>query len=301
MATGRPRGWIDWTPRGDNKVRLAATLEVLDTYCDHLPLTIRQIYYRLVTMDVIPKTEKGYKNLCELLNRARRARVIPMSAIRDDGPSQLAPASYADADQFVDYRILNPLRGGMIQFDRQAGQDYPLAVWCEAAGMMPMLRTVAHEYGVPVYSSGGFDSLTFKHDMAMKLAGKTVLHVGDYDPSGVHMFSSLEEDVMAFNAADRDSEWNFDLGGEWSDIEFVRLAVLGPHIEEYALPTAPPKASDKRAFNDDRTVQAEAFPPDQLLALLEEGMLRYIDLSVYEEALAREEVIVAELLERFEQ
>jgi hypothetical protein len=51
-------------------------------YKDYLPLTIRQIFYRLVGTEVIGKSEKEYANLCELLNRARRARLISMIHLR---------------------------------------------------------------------------------------------------------------------------------------------------------------------------------------------------------------------------
>ena len=59
--------------------------EVLVTYAEHLPLTLRQIFYRLVARYGYEKTERAYKRLGNLLNMARRARRIDMDAIRDDG------------------------------------------------------------------------------------------------------------------------------------------------------------------------------------------------------------------------
>jgi hypothetical protein len=41
------------------------------------------MFYRLVARCLYEKTERAYKNLAELSNKARRARRIPMSAIRD--------------------------------------------------------------------------------------------------------------------------------------------------------------------------------------------------------------------------
>jgi len=53
-----------------------------------------------------------------------------------------------------------------------------------------------------VISGGGFDNLTAKQDLAQEIAKRNrpvrLLHVGDYDPSGVHLFSSLDEDVRGF-------------------------------------------------------------------------------------------------------
>jgi hypothetical protein len=68
---------------------------------DYLPLTIRQIFYRLVGVHDYEKTERGYKRLCEHLNRARRARIVAMDAIRDDSGAILAPVTWHDAAEFL--------------------------------------------------------------------------------------------------------------------------------------------------------------------------------------------------------
>ena len=105
------------------------------------------------------------------------------------------------------------------RIDRQQGQDSRLVVWCDAQGMTQQLETVADPYSVPVYSSGGFDSLTVKHMVAQEFAEMgwvKVLHIGDHDPSGVHVYGSLDEDVRAFIR---------ELGGE---AEFERLALACP-------------------------------------------------------------------------
>jgi hypothetical protein len=43
----RPRGFADWRPQRPTVERLAAIREILDEYQDYLPLTIRQVFYRL--------------------------------------------------------------------------------------------------------------------------------------------------------------------------------------------------------------------------------------------------------------
>jgi hypothetical protein len=44
----RPRGFADWSPRPDTMALLDTVRSVLDEYADYLPLTVRQIFYRLV-------------------------------------------------------------------------------------------------------------------------------------------------------------------------------------------------------------------------------------------------------------
>jgi hypothetical protein len=87
----RVRGFADWTPRKETIALLARVDAVLGGYQDHLPLTLRQIFYRLVGAHGYEKTERAYERLGEHLVRARRVRLIPMNAIRDDGGITCAP------------------------------------------------------------------------------------------------------------------------------------------------------------------------------------------------------------------
>jgi len=101
-----------------------------------------------------------------------------------------------------------------------------------------------------------------------------VLHIGDYDPSGVTIFTSLAEDVSAFAKAD------FGV-----NISFERIAVLPEHIDEYNLPTSPPKKTDvRRQFTDDRTTQCEALKPETLKRILLSAIHRHIDEGVFDAA-----------------
>ncbi len=107
-----------------------------------------------------------------------------------------------------------------------------------------------------------------------------MLHIGDYDPSGVALFEAAAEDVSAMCR---------DLDGDAAAPEFVRIGVLEEHIASYGLETAPPKKSDKRsAFTDTRTVQAEAFAPDQLQELVRAAIAERLDFELYDQVLERE-------------
>jgi hypothetical protein len=189
----RPRGFADWKPRAATLQTLLAVKQVLEEYADYLPLTIRQIFYRLLATEVIDKTDKSYSRLCELMSRARRAQMIQMDVIRDDGTTVRMAHDFKTESQVLEY--LASFATGT-RMDLQRGQPVRLELWCEAAGMVPQLERVAHQYGVSVISSGGFDSLTAKYDRAEYYANDgitLVLHLGDYDPSGVHIFYSLGE------------------------------------------------------------------------------------------------------------
>src|SRR5215468_7637090 len=96
----RVRGFAPWAPRGATAQLLDQVRAVLGEYEDYLPLTIRQIFYRLVGAHQYDKTEQAYERLCEHLNRARRARLISMDVIRDDGGVVEEPDCWTGAAQF---------------------------------------------------------------------------------------------------------------------------------------------------------------------------------------------------------
>ena len=154
----RPRGYIEWQPRNKAVIeRVEWVQQVLVTYAAHLPLTTRQIFYALVGQHGYAKTEQAYENLCETLVKARRARIIDFAAIRDDGVSVMVERAYDGIDDFHDE---TSRRARNYRRDRQHGQDYRIELWCEASGMMPQLHRVASSFSIPVYSCGGFSSLS---------------------------------------------------------------------------------------------------------------------------------------------
>lgn len=281
---GRPRGFIEWNPQAKTRALIEQVQGVLEEYRNHLPLTLRQVFYRLVGAHGYDKTENAYGRLCEHMNLARRARLIDFSAIRDDGFSGAVAIGW-ESPESVKRSIRHTAEGYVT--NRQRGQPTRLVVWCEAQGMRPQLARVGRPYSVPVLSSGGFDSVTAKHNIAARfseLGSVRVLHVGDHDPSGVHIFGSLDEDVRAF------------IGEFGGDTEFIRLAVTPDHIARYDLPTAPPKATDRRAFSGE-TVQAEALPPDVLISILDEAIRENLDMAIYRQAVEIEREERAALLD----
>jgi hypothetical protein len=263
---------------------------VLAEYREHLPLTIRQIFYRLVGKYGYGKTELAYNRLAEHLNRARRAELVDFGHIRDDGVTCDAPGGFGSVKNFW-WNV--ECWAEDFQLHRLAGQDLQVEVWVEAAGMVPQIARVAHPYGIPVYSSGGFNSTTAKYEAAKRLEDEdaVVLHVGDLDPSGVAMFDSLEDDIQAFLR-------DLSSGG---CVRFERVVLTPEQMERYALPTAPPKKTDPRSNYQGETAQAEALPPDILAEEVRAAILEHIDEDVWRETVEREEQERAALVKQIKE
>jgi hypothetical protein len=278
-SRARPRGFAPWKPQDAAAVLLAAVAAVLDEYRAYWPLTIRQIFYRLVGLEVIDKTEAAYLRLRVNMTRARRAGIVPWEAIRDDGAVTAGRHGWSSPATF--WEAVRRVAGGY-GADLTADQPAHVEVWVEAAGMVPMLARIAGRLDVLVYSGGGFSSVTWTHDTAERIArhgarcpdGAVVVLVGDLDPSGQAIGDAAAGDVVAF----------LDQLAPGLHVRFVRAAVTEAQVFEHQLPTAPQKPTDRRGATMAETVQAEALPPDVLVAELDHVLDRVVDLDVAEAA-----------------
>jgi hypothetical protein len=263
----RPKGYTPWQPRKETQAILAQVDEVLHEYRAHLPLTVRQIFYRMVGAFGYPKIEQSYERLGNYLVRARRTKLVPFEAIRDDSASVMDHLHFDGEEDF--YAYVHDLGRNYTQ-DKLAGQRVAIRVHCEAEGMVPQLHDALEPYSVPVYSCSGFDSLTARRQLAKWFhdayvyRGKVpvMLHLGDYDPDGESIFDSLVGDVAAFL---EDDAPHLLETYPWSTL-FKRVVLAEQQMRLYGLPTAPPKKSSSRTkrWTGEATCQLEALPPDRL-------------------------------------
>ena len=282
--TERVKGFAAWKPQAKTTARLAPVLDVLEEQRDYWPITNRQLFYACVGRELIAKTEDGYDQLCEWMNRGRRSGLVPWSAIRDDGETEILPLTSG-------WRSWTPemeetrLRQRRLTWsrDRMFGQPVYVEVWTEAAGMAAQVARHLEGYHVPVYSAGGFGSVTAKHQAHRRYVGDgrpvIVLHVGDHDPSGLSIMESARKDIVQFC---------LDAGQPDAVPTFIRPAVTPEQIVELGLPTAPPKKTDKRGEFQGETVQCEAIPPGTLLEIIEDALRSVIDLDILDNIAASE-------------
>jgi hypothetical protein len=289
----RTKGYAPWRPHKKTARLILQVKKILKEYEDHLPLTNRQIFYRLVAAYGYPKTENFAKNLNDHLTRARRAKQIPFENIRDDGISVMDHAHYADENAF--YKHIHD-ESKAYKRDKLARQGLDIRVYCEAAGMMPQLERVCEPYSIPVYSCSGFDSVSGKYELkescwrAFVYKGRrsVILHLGDHDPSGESIFNDgLVQDIHAFLAEDVPHKDPREVA------DFERVALTAEQVARFNLETTPPKPTDSRTANwkgaATGACQLEALPPDTLAELLEAAIRRRLDMSIYAEDLKAEE------------
>jgi hypothetical protein len=283
-ALDATRGYLeDWRPHKKTRVMLSRVQDVLEEYREQLPLTNRQIYYRMIGRFGYPKGEKFERSLYGLLDNARRAEEIPFSWIRDDGIMSCGGFWYGGVQHF----FRNEWRASQdYKRDVQDEQEVRLQVWCEAAGMIPQLRRIADPHSIPVFSCGGFNSLTAVRqivDDCMSYDRNVLLHLGDCDPSGYSIFQAVYEDVSAFLEEDAPGV----------EFEAERVALTFDQIEEFDLEKDEIKTDDARSRiwrerGITHKVEIEALAPDQVAKLLTEAIERHIDEDALEQARRKE-------------
>ena len=133
----------------------------------------------------------------EVLALARRALIIPEKWVADArAPHPIGGAYWADIDDYAETVVES------FELDPQGAQPVYVEILCEAEDLAPRLARIAGEFGVTVYSGGGFDGLKAKRlcgERAVRRSVPTViLHVGDYDKHGLAIYDAAAEDALAW-------------------------------------------------------------------------------------------------------
>lgn len=227
------------------------------------PMTLRQLFYRLVTAGVIEKTEAEYKTTAgRLLIEMRLDGDVPFDWVADSTRWMRKPTTYDS--------LQDALASTARYYRRAIWRDLPayVEVWCEKDALAGVLYEETATYDVPLMVSKGYASLTYLHEAAQAIIAQqkpTFLYqFGDHDPAGVDIPRNIEARLRQF-APD-------------AEIHFERVAVQSEQIAAWGLPTRPTKSQDTRArkFEGD-SVEVDAIPPTQLRQLVRDCIGRHVD------------------------
>jgi hypothetical protein len=196
-------------------------------------LSLRQLYYQFVARDIIPNTERSYKNLGDLISKARMAGKIDWLAIEDRGRNLSSWLIEEDEQE-----VLDGIENGLA-LDYWARQNTYVEVWVEKDALSSVISRPCEQRRVPYLACKGYLSsseawVAGRRFRRMAAHGRRciLIHLGDHDPSGIDMT--------------RDNSLRVDLfSGE--DVEIRRIALNMDQIEQYNPPPNPAKLTDKRA------------------------------------------------------
>lgn len=275
-----------------NKGRLEIINSIISEYQkDGYILTLRQLYYQLVSRDVIPNKKTEYAKLSILLKEGRMAGIVDWAAIEDRLRVPKSPASFDSPEDILQAAI------GQYALPRQKGQDTYMEVWVEKDALSGVLSRVTSKYHVPIMVNRGYSSASAMFDsyQRFKSASKyrnqqvKVIYLGDFDPSGVDMIRDIDDRISEFISGDDDYA---NKSGFRFSIESI--ALTRKQIKFYNPPPNPAKITDPRAKDyiakyGPTSWEVDALPPDVLNKLLDEAIRNHMQEDLYDEIVGRED------------
>lgn len=181
-------------------------------------LTLRQLYYQLVSRDIIPNHDKVYKKISSIKDDVVYSGLVDWNVFEDRGRKPVmaySEESVADALQ----RTLDSYK-----LDRQKDQPVHIEVWTEKDAISAILRKVTMPLTISLVINKGYSSSTAMYDAYKRFVemielGKkvTILYFGDHDPSGIDMIRDIEDRLMFFllRGERQQSHWMRKRIDEW--------------------------------------------------------------------------------------
>lgn len=230
---------------------------------EYWPMTIRQVYYQLVSQQIIPNSLKSYKSIGNALVIARQEGLINWQCIEDRLRRPRTVSMWDDLQDFAE------TARDQYRRDVWASQEYHIECWLEKDALSGIFEQILEPYGVTLNVGRGYDGWTSIYKAAERYGnGKNtiILYFGDFDPSGEDMVRSLAERLEFFRARPK----------------IIKLALTYDDIEAYNLPSDFAKKSDTRHKGfikkyGDVSVELDALPINILKERIIEGVESYIN------------------------
>ncbi len=248
-------------------------------------LTLRQLYYQLVSANIVPNTERSYKNLGALISKARLAGLVDWAAIEDRGREPKDLPDFEDLRELIEWAV------GYYRLPRWSDQPYYAELWVEKDALAGVLLPLAQANHVTLMVNRGYSSQSAMYDASKRFIDGAnndqdcvLFYLGDQDPSG--------EDMV------RDIAYRLDLMG--SSLDVRKIAITPDQITTYAPPPNPAKMTDSRAAKyvekfGYESYEVDALPPDVLQGIIQDAFDEIIDRDAMDAWLAREAADKAQL------
>ena len=262
------------------RILINAALAILEV---EQPMTVRQLFYRLVSVGHIMNTRQEYQRVSVVMTTAREDGRCPFEYIVDRSRPEYAPNVFTDAAEYG-RTVKNAYRK-----DYWSAQPNHVEVWVEKDAVIGSIQEVTNDLGVTVRVGRGFLSTTRTYEIAQHFSRIdkpiTVFYLGDHDPSGHDIERDLQTRIL------KQSTRLFDV---------ERLAIFARDIAAFGLPPlrlkdADPRARQFRQEHGTECVELDALPPTELRRRITSAIYDLIDLELWGRAIAVEKVELASI------
>ncbi len=260
---------------------IAACVEIINDYQSQgYKLTLRQLYYQLVTKNIIANLPSEYDRLGTIANNARLAGLIDWDMIEDRTRNLRGTPHKEKPEDAIRQACDSYFR------DKWETQKNRVEVWIEKDALAGIFSRVCSKLDIDYFSCRGYTSQSAMYSAAKRHAHyienkqtPVILHFGDHDASGLDMTRDIRERLELFNYGE--------------PILVDRLALNMEQVHAYKPPPNPVKESDSRSPGYTRIYGVEsweldALPPDVLAGLVERAVKQFIEPEAWEAAEARE-------------
>jgi len=244
---GRPEGL---SPRWAFIIEVAVPA-ILKEYGD-LPLTIRQIFYRLVGKYSLAKTENNYQYLDKQLVQHRKNQWIGWERIVDltRKPTKLEYHTETTPEGWIRYFATDFVDSlSRYRQPEYQNQEYLVEVWSEHEGLQPLFRKALENYPITLYFTRGRNSWSNFFESAQRLKKTSrkiiILHFADADDYGKNMTENIQDAFDYFKV----------------NVKVIRVALNDQQVKDWGLPDT----------------QLEAVEPDRMIILIQDAVKRYIN------------------------
>lgn len=274
--------------------------EIIEDYTSQgLTLTLRQLYYQLVSRDVIPNQEKSYKNLGSLVSEGRLAGLIDWDSIEDRVRKPVLWREHGSIQKCVEEALT------YFRLPRWRQQPKYVELWVEKDAIANVLQPIASRWHIPLMVNRGYSSSSAMYEAAARFMASAnqvesehydaddtfcdrpavLLYLGDHDPSGEDMVRDIETRLTMFGV---------------QDLTVEKLALTMEQVRQYKPPPNPAKLSDSRAAKyvkkyGKSSWEVDALPPPVLTQIITDAISSHTNLAAYERVRAEEKAATAKL------
>ena len=289
---------FSWTQHQLDKAELVVA--AIDELSAYLPVSLRQLFYRLFSAGHIDKTRSEYNMLSTLVTEMRHKEMIAWANITDNHRRVSEKRGWEDQQEYVSAWADQC----MDNYERCLVQDQAvyLELWCEKDALSSVFERVAYPYCMRVVTDKGFSSTTFVRDFSERVKSAiekqqqpVMLYFGDLDPSGWWMLEDIKKRTE-------------DRFGLLDAVRYERIAINLDDIDRYSLPSGFEEINKKdtryAAYSKlygDTVVELDALHPAELERLAKNAIEHELDMDLFhqqQEIEQMEQVKVAAIRER---
>lgn len=269
---------------GSEAMRMLAKInEILAAYeAQGYDLSLRQLYYQLVSRNIVPNTERSYKNIGNLVSDGRLAGLIDWDMIKDRGREMVQNSHWNTPADIIRSAAQS------FRIDRWTDQPNYVEVMVEKQALEGVLVPVCRELDIPFTANKGYSSSSAMYEASKRFIqrfeeGKElhVIYLGDHDPSGIDMTRDVLDrlDLFIKCSTDRANEVG---PNELESISVNRIALNMDQIDELNPPENPAKITDSRAASymarfGNSSWELDAIEPATLASLVRGAVTPLID------------------------